>query len=192
MKTITVYCASSSKINPLYVDSAKTLGTLMASRDMACINGGGNSGLMGAVSSAILESGGKVIGVIPQFMVDEGWFHPALSEMVVTDSMHTRKQTMANRSDGCIALPGGIGTLEELLEIITWKQLGLYDKPVIILNVNGYYDDLLQMLDKAVRENFMREQHRKIYQVATSPEEALNLLEELAEWCENPRAIAAI
>ena len=192
MKTITIYCASSSKIDPVYMEQAALLGNLMASRGFACINGGGNKGLMATVSDAVLAEGGKVIGVIPQFMVDEGWFHPCLTEMIVTDGMHTRKQTMAKKSDGCIALPGGIGTLEELMEIITWKQLGLYEKPIVILNINGYYDDLLKMLGKAIAENFMHLKHQHIYQVTNSIEEAIKIIEENEVWMKNPRSIAAL
>ncbi len=192
MKTITVYCASSSKIDPVYMEQAALLGREMAARGMACINGGGNQGLMAAVSDAVLASEGTVTGIIPGFMVEEGWFHPALSELIVTLDMHQRKQMMAEKSDACIALPGGIGTLEELMEVITWKQLGLYSKPIIIFNINGYYDDLLKMLERAVRENFMRVQHQDMYLVASSVEEALDMIESAGEWIKHPRSIAAI
>jgi uncharacterized protein (TIGR00730 family) len=192
MKTITVYCASSSKIDPIYTASAQELGRLMAEKNMTCINGAGNGGLMRILSDAMLKHGGKVIGIIPRFMVEEGWFHPSLTEMIVTDDMHSRKQLMAKKSDGCIALPGGIGTWEELLEVITWKQLGLYSQPVVILNVNHYYDDLLKMFEKAVRENFMHLQHQNIYRVASSPEEALLVMEKQEVWHKDPRSIAAL
>jgi uncharacterized protein (TIGR00730 family) len=182
MKTITVYCASSSQIAPIYTAEAQQLGRLMAAKNIACINGAGNRGLMATLSNAILESGGKVTGIIPHFMVEEGWSHPTLTEMIVTNDMHTRKQLMAEKSDACIALPGGIGTLEELLEIITWKQLGLYTQPIVILNIHNYYDDLLRMLEKAIRENFMYLQHQHVYQVASSPEEALSIIEEAKTW----------
>jgi uncharacterized protein (TIGR00730 family) len=192
MKTITVYCASSSKIAPLYTASARELGHLMAAKNVACINGAGNRGLMGALSDAILESGGKVTGIIPRFMVEEKWFHPRLSEMIVVDDMHERKRLMAEKSDGCIALPGGTGTMEELLEIITWKQLGLYMHPVVILNINGYYDDLLRMFEKASRENFMHPHHQHIYRLAASPEEAISIIEEHRLWIKDPRSIASL
>ena len=192
MKKITVYCASSSQISPVYMEQAVLLGALMASRGLTCINGGGNKGLMSTISDAVLAANGKVTGVIPQFMLDEGWFHPNLTELIVTKDMHTRKQIMAQKSDGCIALPGGIGTMEELLEIITWKQLGLYDCPIVILNINNYYDDLLKMLEKAVKENFMHLEHQRIYEVAVSVEEALNVIESGKKWIDNPRSIAAL
>ncbi|MDR1459872.1 MAG: TIGR00730 family Rossman fold protein [Bacteroidales bacterium] len=192
MKTITVYCASSSQIAPIYTASAQQLGRLMAVKNIVCINGAGNRGLMATLSNAILESGGKVTGIIPRFMVEEGWSHPDLTEIIVTNNMHIRKQLMAEKSDACIALPGGTGTLEELLEIITWKQLGLYSQPIVILNIHHYYDDLLRMFEKAIRENFMHPQHQHIYQVAFSPEEALSMIEEAKTWHKNPRSIAAL
>lgn len=176
VKTVTVYAASSSQIAPVYFNAATELGALLAQHGMDCINGAGNKGLMAAVTDAVLEEGGQVIGIIPRFMVDEGWVHNLLTEQVVTDSMHQRKQLMAERSDACIALPGGIGTMEELLEIITWKQLGLYTKPIVILNINHFYDDLLAMLDKAVSENFLQEEHQAIWSVAATPQQALALI----------------
>lgn len=192
IKTITIYGASSSKIASQYIEAARQLGQLAAKQNLTCINGGGDKGLMGAVTDGVLQNGGKVIGIIPRFMINEGWVHASLTEVIATEDMHTRKQLMAKKSDACIALPGGIGTLEELLEIITWKQLGLYVKPIVILNINGYYDDLLAMLQKAENENFMRPEHGNIWQVAYSPEEALNLIMNYQEWHINPLSIAAL
>jgi len=175
IKTITIYASASSRISPVYFEAAGNLGKLLAEHAITCVNGGGLNGLMGAVTNAVLENGGNVCGVIPQFMCDQGWLHPAIPEVIITHDMHTRKQTMADRSDACIALPGGVGTLEELLEIITWKQLGLYKNPIVILNTAGYYDELLAMLNKADRENFIHSQSTA-WQVANAPEEALELI----------------
>lgn len=147
---------------------------------------------MGAVSDAVLTNGGQVTGVIPHFMVEQGWNHPALSELVVVNSMHERKQKMADLSDAIIALPGGCGTLEELLEIITWKQLGLYLNPIVILNTNGYYNPLLAMLEQAVEENFMRHLHKDIWMVATTPQEAVDMIRKAPKWDPSIRKIAAI
>ncbi len=133
-----IYCASSSDIDAIYVDAATRLGELLAENNITCINGGGNLGLMGAIIDSILLHRGKVKGVIPKFMVDSGWGHQHLTEQIVTATMHERKQKMAELSNAAIAMPGGVGTLEELLEIITWKQLGLYKHPIIILNINNY------------------------------------------------------
>jgi uncharacterized protein (TIGR00730 family) len=176
INTITVYASASSRISSIYSEAAAKLGKLMAEHSIACINGGGINGLMAAVTNAVLENGGTVCGVIPQFMVDEGWLNPAIQNVVVTPDMHSRKQFMANKSDACIALPGGIGTMEELLEIITWKQLGLYRKPIVILNTSGFYNPLLDMLDKANSENFIHSDLSKNFQVAETPEEAINLV----------------
>jgi len=153
INTITIYASASSRISPVYFNAAAELGKLLAENSITCINGGGIKGLMGAISNAVLENNGKVCGVIPQFMYDNGWVHTEIQEVIITSDMHSRKKTMADKSDACIALPGGLGTLEELLEIITWRQLGLYLKPIVILNTAGYYDNLLAMLDKADKEN---------------------------------------
>ena len=122
------------------------------------------------LAKIFLENGGKAIGVIPQFMVDQNWHHTGLTELHITGSMHERKQMMAKMSDAVIALPGGCGTMEELLEIITWKQLGLYEKPIVILNIDGYYTPIVEMLNKAVKEQFMKEEHAMLWTVADTPE----------------------
>ena len=192
INSVCVYCASSTKIDSVYFDAARELGTLLGQRQIRLINGAGNMGLMSAVSDAALRAGGEVTGVIPRFMVEQGWHHKGLTRLIETETMHERKQLMADMSDGIIALPGGCGTLEELLEIITWKQLGLYLNPIIILNVNGFFDPLLEMLGKAIDENFMRQQHGDIWKVAQTPEEALRLLYETPVWDISIRKFAAI
>ena len=151
--------ASSSQSAAPYFDAARELGTLLGQRQIRLINGAGNMGLMSAVSDAALRAGGEVTGVIPRFMVEQGWHHTGLTQLVEVESMHQRKKTMADLSDAVIALPGGCGTLEELLEIITWKQLGLYLNPIVILNVKNYFDPLLDMLRQAVDENFPLHSH---------------------------------
>lgn len=175
---ITIYCASSSDIDSVYVEAATQLGKLLAENEITCINGGGNLGLMGAMIDSVLAHGGKVKGVIPQFMVDSGWCHQELTEQIVTLTMHERKQKMAELSDAVIAMPGGVGTLEELLEIITWKQLGLYKHPIIILNTNNYYKSLLEMFDNMIEENFMHKRYSDLWHVVNTPEEAIEALYE--------------
>lgn len=192
IKNVCVYCASSTKIAPVYFASAERLGRLLAMRGINLINGAGSIGLMGTVSNAALRAGGTVTGVIPRFMVEQNWHHTGLTKLVETENMHERKQLMAEMSDGVIALPGGCGTMEELLEIITWKQLGLYLKPIVILNVDGFFNPLLEMLQRAIDENFMRKEHRAIWQVAQTPEEALDLLYQTPMWDESIRKYAAI
>lgn len=190
--SVCVYSASSTKIDKCYFDAAEELGKLLAERQIRLINGAGSIGLMRTVADAVLLGGGEAIGIIPRFMVEQGWHHRGMTKLIEVETMHERKQLMAELSDGVIALPGGCGTLEELLEIITWKQLGLYLKPVIILNVKGFFNPLLEMLAKAIEENFMRAQHGDIWKVAESPEEAVDLLYTTPVWDVNVRKFAAI
>mgnify|MGYP001036509621 CR=1 FL=1 len=182
INSVCVYSASSTKIDAVYFQAADTLGYLLAEHRIRLINGAGSIGLMRSVADAVLANGGEVTGVIPHFMVEQNWHHTGLTELVEVESMHERKRKMADLSDGIIALPGGCGTLEELLEIITWKQLGLYLNPIVILNINGFFDPLLEMLEKAIDENFMRRQHGDIWKVAQTPEEAVQLLYETPVW----------
>ena len=192
IKNVCVYSASSTKIAPVYFAVAEELGRLLASQGINLINGAGSIGLMGATSNATLEAGGTVTGVIPRFMVEQNWHHTGLTQLIETETMHERKQLMAELSDGVIALPGGCGTMEELLEIITWKQLGLYLKPIVILNIQGFYDPLLEMLERAIDGNFMRSEHRAIWQVATLAQEAIDLLHTTPWWNKEVRKFAAI
>ncbi len=177
-KTVVIYCASSAKIDPIYLTAAKELAHILAENQINCITGAGKAGLMGAINDSVLENGGVAIGIIPQFMVDSNWFHPCLTKLIVTDTIHDRKKQMAELSDAVIALPGGLGTLEELAEILTWKQLGLYNKPIIILNTNGYYDLLLDFFEKMMEEKFMDTRCRQLWQVVASPQDILRALQE--------------
>lgn len=192
IKNVCVYSASSTKIAPVYFAVAEELGRLLASRGINLINGAGSIGLMAATSNAALASGGTVTGVIPRFMVKQNWHHSGLTRLIETETMHERKQLMADLSDGIIALPGGCGTMEELLEAITWKQLGLYLNPIVILNVNGFFNPLLDMLQKAIDEQFMRQEHGQIWAVANTPEEAVQILYNTPKWSKEIRKIAAI
>lgn len=179
--TVCVYCASSGDVAAEYVAEARRLGSLLASRGCTMVCGAGRTGLMGALTDAGMGAGGRVVGVIPQFMVDRGWCHTGLSETIVTADMHERKQTMARLADAAIALPGGVGTLEELLEIITWKQLGLFDGPIIIVNTSGYYNPLIEMLGRAAAERFMKRQHAMLWAVAADASEAIELLDRMPD-----------
>ena len=183
INSVCVYSASSTKIDAVYFQAADTLGRLLAEHHIRLINGAGSIGLMRSVADAVLKNGG---------MVEQNWHHTGLTELIEVESMHERKRKMADLSDGIIALPGGCGTLEELLEIITWKQLGLYLNPIVILNINGFFDPLLEMLEKAIDENFMRRQHGDIWKVAQTPEEAVQLLYETPVWDISIRKFAAI
>ncbi len=189
---ICVYAASSGQVPDVYVDAARQLGAALAQRGHTLVNGAGRTGLMGATTEACTAAGGEAVGVIPEFMIEQGWEHKGMSRLIITKDMHSRKETMAETAEACIALPGGVGTLEELLEVITWKQLGLYLKPIVIFNVNGYFDDLLRMLRKAVDERFMRRQHAEIWRVATTAEEALDFCETTPLWDKAVRKYAAL
>ncbi|MEG1564535.1 MAG: TIGR00730 family Rossman fold protein [Bacteroides sp.] len=192
IQSICVYSASSTKIDEVYFEAACRLGGLLAQKNIRLVNGAGRIGLMRSVADAVLDGGGEVTGVIPRFMVEQGWHHTGLTNLIEVDSMHERKQLMADLSDAVIALPGGCGTLEELLEIITWKQLGLYLNPIVILNTNGFFDPLLTMLERAIDENFMRRQHGDIWHVAHTPEEAIALVYSVPVWDASIRKFAAI
>ncbi|MBS6468923.1 TIGR00730 family Rossman fold protein [Phocaeicola barnesiae] len=192
LKNVCVYSASSTQIDPIYFQAADTLGRLLAQKGINLINGAGCLGLMSRISDAALATGGTVTGIIPRFMVEQNWHHKGLTHLIETETMHERKRMMADLSDGIIALPGGCGTMEELLEIITWKQLGLYLKPIVILNTNGFYNPLLEMLERAIDQHFMRRQHGSIWQVAQTPDEAIQLLYTTPMWSKDIRKFAAI
>ena len=189
---ILTYAASSGLLPQIYVDGAIELGSMAAQRGHTIINGAGRTGLMGAVTKGAMQAGGKAIGVIPKFMIEHGWQHTGMTELVITEDMHERKEQMASRSDAVIALPGGVGTMEELLEIITWKQLGLYLKPIVILNIDHYFDPLLQQMSKAIEQNFMRNFHNRLWNVAETPEEAITLCETTPMWNPGLTKYAAI
>ena len=179
MKRITVYCASSANIKKVYFDAAEKLGALLVKNNCEIIFGGGSSGLMGKLADAVLDNDGKITGIMPHFMNEVEWGHKNVTEFIYTDTMAERKNKLIENSDGVIALPGGCGTLEELLEVITLKRLGLFSKPIIILNTAHYYDPLKQMLEHSIEENFMQTQHLDMWQFVDEPEQVIeNLLRE--------------
>ena len=171
---VTVYCGSSAHLAPIYLDSAAALGRMLAERGVTLVSGSGRNGLMGAVADAAIAAGGRTHGVIPQFMVDRGWHHTGMDVLDIVPDMHSRKARMAELSYGCIALPGGVGTLEELLEIITWRQLGLYHGNVVILDINNYYAPLLSMMAKGIEQGFIPADHTKLFDVASTVAEAVD------------------
>ena len=192
IKSIAVYCASSNKVRASFVEAAETLGAIFASHGIRLVYGDGGIGLMAAVAKGVLDAGGEAIGVIPRFMVEQGWNNPRSTETIVTETMHERKATICNISDAMVALPGGIGTFEELLECLTWKQLGLHNNPVVILNMDGYYDRLLACIDLMVEEQMMRPIHKDMYVVVSTPEEVLLAILGGPEWDPATRRLAAI
>ena len=176
IRRICVFCGSRPGNRPEYVDAARKLGSLLAERSIGLVYGGARVGVMGAVADATLRGGGEVIGVIPKALVQHELAHDHLTELRVVASMHERKALMAELSDGVIALPGGYGTFEELFETLTWSQLGIHDKAFGVLNIGGFYDGLLALVDHAVDEGFIPEQHRALVLEATEPEAMLDLL----------------
>jgi uncharacterized protein (TIGR00730 family) len=176
LKRICVFCGSSAGVHAVYAQAAQAVGRLLCRRRIELIYGGGKVGLMGLLADACLAEGGRVIGVIPQALVDREVAHLGLTELRVVSSMHERKAVMAELSDAFIALPGGYGTWEELFEMLTWSQLGIQRKPCGLLNVNGYYDPLLELADKAVSEGFLREVNRDLLLSDDEPERFLDRL----------------
>ncbi len=177
MNSICVFCGSSPGADAQFAAAARALGKLLAANGKSLVYGGGKVGLMGILADAVLAGGGQVIGVIPQSLVDKEVAHFGVTELKVVCSMHERKALMAQLSEAFVALPGGIGTLEELFEVWTWGQLGLHSKPYGLLNVNGFFDPLLTFLDHATNQRFLRPQQRELLRVSTDPAE---LMEQLA------------
>ncbi len=161
-KRLCVFCGSSHGANPAYAEAAKHLGGELARRGVALVYGGGNVGLMGVVADGVLDAGGQVIGVIPEVLMAKELGHKGVQDLRVVKTMHERKAMMAELSDGFIAMPGGIGTFEEFFEIVTWAQLGFHSKPCALLNVNGFYDPLLHLIDHAITENFVKPKQRDL------------------------------
>ena len=176
---ICVFCGSNTGSDPIYVEAARDLGRLFAREGVSLVYGGGSVGLMGELADSVLTAGGEVIGVIPHALWAREVGHRGLTDIRIVDTMHDRKAMMADLADAFIALPGGLGTLEEIFEIWTWAQLGLHTKPVGFLDVNGFYAPLMKFLDRAVRERFLREEHRAI---AVIERDAATLLKKFDEW----------
>ena len=176
MNRICIFCGSSTGFRPLYADVARAMGRALTQRRLGLVYGGGCVGLMGTIADAVMQDGGQVIGVIPEALVERELAHGDVTEMIVVRSMHERKAKMAELSDAFIAMPGGYGTFEEFCEIITWAQLGLHQKPCGILNVDGYYDPLLALFDRAVSEGFLHPANRLLVIEDADPHKLLDAL----------------
>jgi len=174
---VCVFCAASNNVDNIYNEEAFLLGQLLAESEKEIMFGGGSIGLMGQLADGAISKNGKVTGVIPEFLDNLELGHKSIDKMHVVDSMHTRKNKLLTESDCVIALPGGCGTFEELLEAITWKRLGLIISPVIIVNINNYFDPLIEMLEKSIREKFMREEYHKTWIVVKNAKEAMNIID---------------
>lgn len=176
-RSVCVYCASSHACDAAYYDAARTLGRLLAAAGCTVVYGGGRAGSMGALAEGALAAGGRIVGVIPRFMIELEWGHDDLTELHVVEDMRTRKHEMLTRASAVVALPGGTGTLEELFEAITLKRLGLFPGPIVIVNTRGYYDALLAQLDAAVEERFMDASQAAMWTVVSRPEDVLPAIE---------------
>jgi len=183
LNSIAVFCGSSEGNDLAIIDAAKILGSTMASDGITLIYGAAKIGIMGIIAKEVLDNKGRVVGVIPEFLKKKEVVHLGLSELITTQNMHERKLQMSELSDGFIALPGGYGTLEELFEIITWSQLGLHQKPIGLLNINGFYDALLALLEQMVRKGFLRMENYELLIVDQSPSK---LLERMRSWKPTP------
>lgn len=173
---VTVFCGSSSRVESAYLETAAELGEILARSGKTVVYGGGKVGLMGKLAEGVLSKGGKIIGVIPKFMKKIELEHNGITRLIEVETMHEREETMLKKGDCIIALPGGCGTMEELLQAVAWKKLKLIFAPIIILNINNYYSSLIQQLNRAVEQNFMRKEHRELWNVATSPQETYDLV----------------
>lgn len=189
-RSVCVYCASSEKCPLIYHDAAARLGGALADAGYTVVYGGGATGSMGAVANGALARGGRVVGVLPRFMAELEWGHGRLSELHLVDDMRTRKHEMLSRSQGVVALPGGSGTLEELLEAISLKRLGIFLGPIVLVNTSGFFDPLLALLGSAVAERFMDERHLAMWQVVAKPEQAPAALASAPAWDESARRFA--
>jgi uncharacterized protein (TIGR00730 family) len=190
LERVCVYCASSTEAHPEHYAAARTLGRVLAEQGMTIVYGGGSVGSMGALADAALAAGGKLIGILPKFMNDLEWGHKSLTELRLVDDMHHRKRMMIEESDAIVALPGGSGTFEELLEAITWKRLGLVVSPIVIVNVRGFYDPLRELLDRAISERFMDERHGQMWTFVDHPEDVLAAIRAAPEWSAEARTFA--
>jgi hypothetical protein len=173
---VCVFASSSNRISSEYADAASTLGLLLARANIGIVYGGGGIGLMGKLADAVIENNGTITGVIPSFMKDEGWDHSDVNEMIITTDMGERKKQMFAMADAIIALPGGVGTLEELTEAITLKQLGLFSGPIIILNTLKFYKSLIDLFEQMISGHFLRYEHKGIWEIANTPEEVMTFL----------------
>jgi uncharacterized protein (TIGR00730 family) len=182
LKTICVFCASSSKVDSIYLDAARELADVCVDNGIHALYGGGAVGLMGAFANRILEREGKITGIIPDFMRELEWAHENVKEMVIVQDMRERKKRLIENVDAVVALPGGIGTLEELLEVSTLKQLGRFDKPIVIINTNGFYNTLLSFFKELIDKRFMHDHNLKLWNVIQSPSELVAVIETSGYW----------
>jgi uncharacterized protein (TIGR00730 family) len=192
LKRVCIFCASSSQVDEKYLEAARITGKIFANRGIKVIYGGGSIGLMGALANSVLENKGEIIGVIPKFMMQLEWGNTNITEMIIVENMADRKNKIIDNVDAVVAMPGGTGTLEELAETISLKKLGLFTKPIIILNTEGFYNHLLLFFDQMIRDNFIRIEHKQLFSVAKFPEEIIDLIDNSVVWNKSVINLAAL
>jgi len=189
---VCVYCASSDYSDTVYLNAAYKLGEILAQESITVVYGGGSAGLMGKLAEGALSKKGTVVGIIPQFMYDLEWGHNGLTDLQIVDGMNERKELMRNGTDAAIALPGGSGTFEELFETITQKRLGVYLSPIIFVNINGFFNTCIDLLDRAISEKFMDERSRNMWTVVNDSSEVVNAIKNSPEWSSEARNFATL
>ena len=189
---ICVFCASSHKVDEKYFRVAEETAKTLVENNITTVYGGGAVGLMGRLADVVMNKGGKVIGIIPKFMMDVEWGHKNITELILVKDMHERKKKLVEDIDAIVVLPGGSGTLEEVMEVITLKRLGKFTKPIIFINTDGFYDSLFQLFDKMIEEKFMREEHRNIWTSIDKPKEIIDAIKSAPAWDESAIKIAAV
>lgn len=192
IKRICVYCASSTRIAPVYIEHAMKFATDLANNNIQLVTGGGRAGLMGVLSDKMIEMGGSTVGVMPHFMKDVEWHHENLSEMIWTDTMSQRKELMIENVDAVVTLPGGCGTMEEFMETLSLKRLGMFTKPMIILNTNNFYNPLVDLLEAMIHENFLGSKHRDMWEVVNEPEDILTAIRKSKPWDDSAKSFALV
>ncbi|MBI9063608.1 MAG: TIGR00730 family Rossman fold protein [Marinilabiliaceae bacterium] len=192
MKQVCVFCASSSKVSDIYTNEASELAKSLVGNDYGIVYGGGAVGLMGTIADSALAAGGAVKGIIPRFMVEVEWEHPEVKNMTHVDTMAQRKALLIEQVDAVVALPGGTGTLEELFEVVSLKKLGLFHQPIILVNTQGFFNPLLEMMDKMVEEEFMREAHLQLWQVVEKADEVVQAIQQTPQWDKDAIRFAAV
>ena len=192
IKRLTIFCASSRMVDEKYYTDTRQLANILVKNEVTAVYGGGAVGLMGELADTMLHAGGQVEGVIPEFMMKVEWGHKSIKKMTIVKDMHERKKLLIDNTDGVIALPGGTGTLEELMEVISLKRLGKFVKPIIILNTDGFYDTLIEFFEKMIEEKFLRAEHRAMWTVIDTPDKLMDALRSAADWNEDAINIAAV
>ena len=192
IRSVCVYCASSIRADPGYLQAAERLGRILARNSLAVVYGGGGVGSMGRLADGALAEGGTVIGIIPRFMKELEWFHEGVPELVLVDDLHDRKRALLDRADAVVALPGGSGTLDELLEAISLKRLGVFLGPIVMINTRGFFDPCIELLERCISERFMDRRHRSMWQVVDEPDQVMAALEAAPKWSSDAIGFAAI